>query len=269
MGSEPSLQFVEELYDEARYEDALLVLEEYCAVESQNGDCERLRAFLFIALEREDDAHTAFQNWLLIDSYAELGEEISPRLRNVFAAVKEDVEAAKNLEVSPLQLASEMDAWNIEVQTPENLLLERLTLHLFDEESGEFRPVELQAGVGIWHGTHVPRRVQVGRISYYLVSRFPGGVEFQAGKPSYLKQFTVSVAAGEDATLPPELFAGPAELEEGEAGGEKILGMPPWGFWSAVGGTVAVIGGGIAAYLLTRDSEEPPGALVVTIGFGD
>tara|TARA_B100000959_G_C14844787_1_gene567574 strand:- start:12 stop:857 length:846 start_codon:yes stop_codon:yes gene_type:complete len=269
MGTEASLEFVEELYDEARYEDALLILEEYCAVESKNADCERLRAFLYIALEREDDARTAFQNWLQVEPFAQLGEEISPRLRKVFAAVKEDVEAVENLEISALQLASDMDAWDLEVQIPEGLVLARLTAHLFDQQSGEFRLVELKSGVGVWHGTHVPRTVQVGRISYYLVARFPGGVEFQSGKPTYLKQFTVSVAPGENASLPEGLFQEPTALEEGGAAEGEIWGMAPWAFWTTVGSTVALLGGGVATYFLTRDTTEAPGALVVTIGFGD
>ena len=267
LGTEASLEFVEELYEDARYEDALLILEEYCSVEKKNGDCERLRAFLYIALEREDDARGTFQNWLSIEPFAELGAEISPRLRNVFDAVKSEVQAVQELEIASLQLASEMDAWNLEVQTPEEFSLERLTAHIFDQESGEFRLVEFKSGVGVWHGSYVPRTVQIGRISYYLVGRFPSGIEFQSGKPTYLKQFTVSVSAGENAELPEGLFSEP--LEESADGSSEICGMPRWAFWTTVGGAVALLGGGIATYYLTRDTSEPPGALVVTVGFGD
>ncbi len=85
-------------YDELAYEEALQTLSA-ALVRSGNSQTElatiyRLLAFTYMALRREEEAAGAYRSMLPLDPEFAPGDEMAPRMRDFFAQVRQEWEAA-------------------------------------------------------------------------------------------------------------------------------------------------------------------------------
>src|SRR5262245_42324203 len=94
----PLIATGQQQYDDLRYEEALQTLSA-ALVRSGNSPEQqatiyRLLAFTYLALGRPEEASGAYRSMLPLDPSFEPGEDISPRMREFFARVRQEWETA-------------------------------------------------------------------------------------------------------------------------------------------------------------------------------
>src|SRR5512145_3373168 len=94
------------LYDQALYEGALEALTPSCEAAGDGVACERLRAFIHVALGQEAEALVAFSRLLSADANATLGDDVAPKLQAMFNDVKRSLRELGGLALEPVEAAA-------------------------------------------------------------------------------------------------------------------------------------------------------------------
>ncbi len=272
------VQRAEQLYNQARYEDALKALGRSCQGanirESEQVACEKLRAFALVALGRETEARAAFDRLIVANPDADLGADVSPKLQALFSSAKREIAQVMSLQlevVSPgvASGSGSQAPWPLTVRIPGDVFLDALHAHIATASTSRYTDVTLRSQDGVWIGMYEPP-TEPSAPRYYLVATLVSGVNVSIGDATSAKAVVVSAAPLdpigydplEPQTAEPNALAATRRTGSDE---DKILGLPPWAFWTAVGGAAVVTG--VLVYALTRGGSDEPGAVRVGLTF--
>jgi hypothetical protein len=252
----------ERLYQQARYADALKALGESCQTQAAPGPCERLRAFIFAALGREDDARAAFARMLDTTPDASLGDDVAPKLRGLFEEAQRDRRGSK-LELESVQASGDQGAWKVKLRPPPGVELGSVTAHIAAAGSNDFQTVPLSPEGDVWVGSFQPSAGGIGTARYFLTAVTKNGAAINSGSSAMPKEQNVAmaVAAGGARDSNPT-----SESPTARAVRDEPL-LPEWAWW-AIGGA-AVVAAGVTAVILLTGDDPAPGTLVVGIRFED
>ncbi|MEE8410631.1 MAG: hypothetical protein V3T05_13595 [Myxococcota bacterium] len=263
----------ERLYADARYVTALKALGKTCDGAQDVAACERLRAFILIALGRNDGAVAAFHRMLDGNPDADLGPDASPKFQRMFGEAKRAVIAVRGLEVEPVDLAHAKTAWPIKVYAPQNVELESITVYLAPPGRESFAEAPLTQGADAWVADVDLGETESGLGHYYLTAVMQSGVTVSAGTETEPRDVDVRVLGsapfdpgdGNGNGNGPGNSGSPFGVP-GVSNASEDDGLPTWAVWSIVGGVAVVVAtGAVLAVLLSRD--EKSGTIIVTIGF--
>lgn len=262
--SVPRVPAAQKLYDDARYEEALTALGPSCAGAGAVADCERLRAFVLMALGRQDDARGAFIRMLIASPNRALGSDVSPKLQNLFSAAKREYLALSSLALSgPAQLDPDGGPLLLKLQVEP--AVSGVVAHVSMPGRGSFREIPLRKEGGAWVGA-VTDGVGPGTVRYYVVATLAQGVAVGSGTEAEPRTFELAAAKGKQVSEEGDPFALPkSEPDEAPATGEG-KGLPRWALWSIVGGVGAVVIGGVVLGVVLASSPDP-GAIQVSIDY--
>jgi hypothetical protein len=255
------------LYDKALYERALKALGDSCDQGGELIPCERLRAFILLAVGRDADARAAFQRMLVENPDASLGPDVAPKLLTLFNNAKRDVVELQNLELETIDTKAIPGSWGLKAHVPDGIELKALTAFVGSEDQMRFGEVPLKKEGGIWLGS--TKAADSAKLKYYLVATLVTDVSVMIG--SETAPLVRAVPAGTGS-------AGPSGDGDGGANGGHsafdssgvaatapggaATSLPPWAIWSIVGGAAAVVVVGVTlAVVLTRESK--PGTILV------
>ncbi|MBI5509121.1 MAG: hypothetical protein HY903_10240 [Deltaproteobacteria bacterium] len=269
------IERAEQLYEKAKYERALKELGERCESGSTFAACERLRAFVLLALGRDDDARAAFHRLLVDNPDLSLGPDVAPKLQTLFNNAKRDILETQGLELEPIDTKTATDAWAVKVVAPAGVELGELKAFVL--AAADARPVEvtLKREGDVWVGS--VKATAGAKLRYFLVAKLASGVEVPSGSESapLVRGLSSPSGGGVGAGTGVEgdrgdthgsPFTGPQSGAVTTTGGSKPL--PQWAIWSIVGGAVVLVLTGVAlAIVLTRD--QAPGTVHVNIHFSD
>ena len=272
------VQRAEQLYNQARYDDALKALGRSCQGstirESEQVACEKLRAFALVALGREGEARAAFDRLIVANPDTDLGADVSPKLQALFSSAKREIAQVMSLQleaVSPgtASVSGAQAPWPLTVRVPGDVYLDALNVHVATASTSRYTEVALRSQDGVWIGMYEPP-TEPSAPRYYLVATLASGVDVSVGDATSAKAVVVSAAPidpiGYD-PLEPGRTEPNALAATRRSGGDDdtIAGLPPWAFWSAVGGAAVVTG--VLVYVLTRGGGDEPGAVRVGLTF--
>jgi tetratricopeptide (TPR) repeat protein len=270
------VQRAEQLYNQARYEDALKALGRSCQSvrESEQVACEKVRAFAQVALGREAEARAAFDRLIVANPDADLGADVSPKLQSLFSSAKREIAQVMSLQLEPVSPGVSAGGganapWPLTVRVPGDVYLDALHAHIATASTSRYSEVTLRSQDGVWIGMYEPP-TEPSAPRYYLVATLSSGVNVSVGDAASAKAVVVSAAPldplGYDPLEPQH--AEPAALAATRRGDddEKIAGLPPWAFWTVVGGSAAVVTS-VLVYVLTRGGGDEPGAVRVGLTF--
>jgi hypothetical protein len=253
----------ERLYDQARYDEALESLGPSCDEATSVAECERIRAFTFAALGRDDDARGAFARLLQADSAFELSADVSPRLRQLFGESRDSQGQLTDLTVAAIDVLSARGPWIVRVKPSAGKEIGEIVVYIAPSGSDAFQPVTLAPEGDSWVGTFRPASGETGTARYFIETKLASGAIVVSGSSAVPHNIPANVGAGAGG----EQGEPPGAAVTEAAGGPGFMarmstktGIPEWGLWSIGGGAVAVVVGGIAlTYILLRDPE--PGAI--------
>ncbi len=263
MAAPPDVARAERLYQQARYEDALAALGTSCNDAPNAVECERVRAFTYVALGQDSEARAAFGRMLELDSSATIGDDVSPKLRAAFDAAKSAKTALEDVAIEPVVLVSEREPWDLTIKTPAEAPILSVAAYIAPAGSDAFQPVTLYKKGGGWAGTFRPPSGGLGTARYFLELTLESGATVSAGSSARPQQVEVTLAgAAPDSEGPTQ--------GGGHSGGfwNKVRSLPPWALWSIAGGVAAVAIGGVATAVILSQRKDP-GTVVVNISFGD
>lgn len=263
------LASAQRLYDQARYEESLVALGPSCTGAADPSACEKLRAFVLIALSREDEARAAFDRLLVLMPDAELGDEVAPKLRNVFAAVKRDMGTILGAVLEPVAVGDDDQPWGLALDLDQGLPVRGVRVYVRLEGGTTAREVVLQRAGLRWSGS-LAGHGGAKSARYHLVVELLSGVEVTVGSELAPRALALREAGdaggfvgGSGSVVDSDAF----RMSDAEGAGakrdERAL-LPVWAWW-AIGGGAAVLTGVVVAILMTRD--ESPGAVQVQIVF--
>jgi hypothetical protein len=261
----------ERLYNQARYEDAQKTLGSTCEG-TDAAACERLRGFIHVALGQEREAMAAFARLLTADPKATLGDDVAPKLHDLFDEVRKTLSGLAALELSSIE-SEQHGPWTLRVKPPRAADIEAMMVFVAPKEVQNFEGVALRPHGENWTGDWFPRGTASGPVRYFIEVHLANGVMIAAGSSAMPREAAVnevvhatavkSGSGGLDSGLDQPIPPGSSALAS-----PTILGLPRWAFWSIVGGGAALLAGSItAAVLLTRSPS--PGTVVVGIQFED
>jgi hypothetical protein len=275
------VQKAEQLYNQARYEEALKTLGATCdnpsIRESEQLTCEKTRAFALLALGRETEARAAFDRMLVRNPDADLGRDVSPKLQATFSAAKRDLAQVMALQIEPVNPGpagpSGTAPWPLTVRPPSDLALDGVRAYVAGASSTRYNEVVMREQSGAWLGMYDPQG-DANAPRYYLVATLASGVEVQIGDSMASKALVISAGTDPmgmdpyDGFAPPQAHAAPAKLNatRKNENDEKIAGLPPWAFWTAVGGA-AVVATVVIVVLASGGGGESNGAVNVGLTF--
>lgn len=256
-------------YDQARYEESLTALGPSCTGASDATGCEKLRAFVLVALGREDEARAAFDRMLVLTPDAELGDEVAPKLRNVFAAVKRDMGTILGAVLEPVAVGEEEQPWGLALDLDQGLPVKGVRIYVRLEGSSTAREVVMQRSGLRWSGL-LAGHGGAKSARYHLVVELQSGVEVTVGSELAPRALALrdggdagGSAGGSGSVVDSDAF----RMGDSDGGGAKRDDralLPVWAWW-AIGGGAAVLTGVVFAVFMTRD--DAPGAVQVQIVF--
>lgn len=262
-----ALDRAQRLYEQARYEDALAELGPRCSQSDVERlvACERVRAFVHIALGREDEARAAFDRLLVAAPDATLGADVSPKLHGLFNGAKRALGTVMSMSLEPVSVPERGVPWPLTVRAPDGVELRALRAHVSTSSSSGFLDVVLTERDGAWVGVFQHTEDGTPSPRYYLLATLPSGVEVALGSEAAAQPLTVRIEGSGGGLGGGDGGADP--IGDPRPGDDRILGMKPWAFWSTVGGTAAIL---TTVVLVVALSGEPaPGALDVAIQLQD
>lgn len=252
------VQKAEQLYQQARYEDALKTLGASCDSvsirESEQTACEKTRAFSLAALGRENEARAAFDRMLMKAPDADLGRDVSPKLQALFSAAKRELAQVMALQIEPVTpgpagpAGAAVAPWPLTVRPPSDVTLEGVRAYVASASSTRYNEVVMREQNGAWLGMYDPQGDTTAP-RYYLVATLSSGIEVQIGDSMASKALVLNAGGdvmGYDATgfdgYPAPGHASPNKLSATHKSDndDKIAGMPKWAFWTTVGGAAVV-----------------------------
>ncbi len=272
------VQRAEQLYNQARYDDALKALGRSCQGatirESEQAACEKVRAFALVALGREAEARAAFDRLIVANPDADLGADVSPKLQSLFSSAKREIAQVMSLQLEPVSpgvaSGSGVSApWPLTVRVPGDVEVDALHVHIATASTSRYSEVTLRSQDGVWIGMYEPP-TEPSAPRYYLVATLTSGVNVNVGDAATAKAVVVSAAPldpiGYDPLEPQHAQPNALAATRRRDDGDKIAGLPPWAFWTVVGGGAAVVTG-VLIYALTRGGGDEPGAVRVGLTF--
>lgn len=244
------VQKAEQLYNQARYEDALRSLGTSCegttVRESEQTACEKIRAFSLMALGRDAEARAAFDRMLVKAPDADLGRDVSPKLQAMFSSAKRDLAQVNALQIEPAVSSGAGVPLPLTVRPPADLQLQSLRAYVASASSTRYNEVAMREQNGAWLGMYDPQG-DASSVRYYLVATLGSGIEVQIGDSMASKALAVNAdtgAMGYDTGYGQygAPHAAPTKLSatRKSENDDKIAGMPKWAFWTAVGGAAVV-----------------------------
>lgn len=260
---------VETLYEQALYEEALKHLNEPCA-DAEKARCERIRAFVHIAVGNGLEGRAAFDRMILADPHLELGENASPKLREMHREAQSAIAEVQALTLEPAEAIAADGRLLLELRNPPTVVLNSATVHIaLPPADAGYEALQLQLEGQVWSGVHqLPSdSVAHGAARYRIVATLPSGVAVSIGSEERPLELPLARAASEPTTRDGWQSTTPAPGPEPSA--QTSEGLPNWAFWSLIGGgaAVTVATGILLAVLLTQDPD--PGTVNVTLRFGD
>lgn len=272
LGAVSPVQKAEQLYNQARYEDALKALGRSCQGggirESEQIACEKVRAGALLALGRDAEARAAFDRLILANPDADLGADVSPKLQALFSSAKREIALVSGLQLEPVAPGGATAPWPLTVRVPADINLDGLHAYIATTSTSRYSEVAMSARDGVWIGMYEPQG-DTSAARYYLVATLSSGVSINVGDPQSAKAVTVSTASVDPMGYDQyDQQAAPNALKatrKSSGDDEKILGLPPWAFWTAVGGTAVVTG--VLIYALTRGGGDDAGAVRLGVQF--
>lgn len=273
------VQRAEQLYQQARYEEALKALPASCGNvrESDAVTCERVRAFALVALGRESDARAAFDRMLVRNPDVDLGADVSPKLQSLFSAAKRELAQVMSLTLEPvtpgIATAGATAPWPLSVRVPGDVFLDALHAYVATASTSRYTEVALRPSQnGVYLGMYEPAG-EPSAPRYYLVATLSSGVDVSVGDPNTSKTVVVNAASGVDPITGVEAYDGsaagsPTALMTSRRGDDdKIAGLPPWAFWGIVGGSAAVVTAVIVIFATRGGDSNTPGSVRVGLTF--
>lgn len=266
----PDVAKVEALYEQALYEEALAELRTPCT-DPGRARCERIRAFVQIAVGNATEGRASFDRMVLADSTLELGENASPKLRELHREAKAAIDEVLALRLEPAQAVGADGRLLLELRNPPTVVLNAATVHIaFPPNHTLDENVELQLEGQVWSGVQVvpSEAATQGAARYRLTAVLPSGVAVAIGSSERPLELPLQSADAEPSTRGGWQTATP-EPSPSDPAPPKEGGLPDWAFWSLIGGgaAVTVAVGVILAVVLTQDPD--PGTINVNIAFGD
>jgi hypothetical protein len=241
------------LFDDARYTDALEALAPGCNTAADPVGCERLRAFIHVALGNAFEARAAFDSMLALDPDASLGPDVAPKLQAMFGDAKRAMVDVRAMHLEPLT-RSEKGKALLEVKNPEAGSIEGITVHI-ESGGGTFAAVPLALEGEVWSATtKIPA---LSKARYYMVASLAGNVTVDLGRESDPLEVTVAGStAGPGDGIGPDLGAGANES-----------GLPAWAPWAIGGGIAAAVAAAVVVGVVVGTQKPAPGSLGVTVAF--
>ncbi len=274
LGAVSPVQRAEQLYNQARYEDALKALGRSCQGgsirESELVACERVRAGALLALGRDAEARAAFDRLILANPDTDLGADVSPKIQALFSSAKREIAQVMSLQLEPVSPGGASAPWPLTVRVPGDINLEGLHAYVATASTSRYSEVTLRQQDGVWIGMYEPKS-EASAPRYYLVATLSSGVSINVGDPQSAKAVVVSAASADPMSYDPyaEQQAAPNALnatrKSSSDDDDKIAGLPPWAFWTAVGGGAVLTG--VLIYALTRGGGDDPGAVRLGVTF--
>ncbi|MBC7792878.1 MAG: hypothetical protein H7Z43_04160 [Clostridia bacterium] len=272
------VQKAEQLYQQARYEDALKALGTSCDSstirESEQTGCEKTRAFSLVALGREAEARAAFDRLLIKAPDADLGRDVSPKLQSMFSGAKRDLAQVMALQIEPVNPGpagpNGMAPWPLTVRPPADLSLASVRAYVASASSTRYAEIVMHEQNGTWLGMYDPQGDNTSP-RYYLVATLGSGIDVQIGDSMASKALVVS-AGGDPIDYDPEGFAAPHAVPDRlsatkrSGNDDRIAGLPKWAFWTVVGGSAVLVT--VAVILVaSRGNGTDNGAVKVGLSF--
>jgi tetratricopeptide (TPR) repeat protein len=252
----PLIQRGQTEYDELRFEEALQTLSA-ALVRSGNSPADyatiyRLLAFTYLALGREEEAAGAYRSMLPLDPDFEPGSEVSPRMRQFFAQVRERWEAEGRPGSGPpppveIEHRSPAEAergtevtLSAQVEDPASRVAQ-LVLAYRQGTDAVFNRLDTRLEGGSYVATIPADDVAPPLVEYYFEALDAQGLP---------------VAARGD-------VAAPLRIAVPEPGGAGVL--EEWWFWTIIG--AVVVGGVVAGVVIADQAGGGPqtGSLVITV----
>ena len=269
MSSAPDTAKAQQLYEKAKYDKALKTLGDICEKGSEFVACERLRAFILLALGRDAEARAAFHRLLADNPDASLGPDVSPKLQTLFGNAKREVADLQSLELDAIDTKAEPGSLVLKVAAPEGVELKALKAYIVGDDSRSIIEVNLRKEGNVWLGTI--KAAGGDKLHYYLVAVLPTDVPVADGSESSPLVRSLPASGGGNMLEGGDKAGGdghspfdPPGLKAGNDSDSKAL--PSWAIWTIVGGAVAVVAVGVTlAIVLTRKSE--PGTILVNVQF--
>lgn len=256
-------------YDQARYEESLAALGPSCTGAADPTACERLRAFVLIASGREDEARAAFARLLTLTPDAELGDDVAPKLRNVFAAVKRELGTILGAVLEPVVVRDAERPWGLALDLDQTLPVTGVRAYVRLEGATTAREVVLQRSGLRWSG-QLSGHGGAKSARYHLVVELQGGVEVTVGSELAPRALALregggagGSVGGSGSVVDSDAFR-MSDSQGARARRDDHTLLPVWAWW-AIGGGAAVLAGVVVAILVTRD--DAPGAVQVQIVF--
>jgi hypothetical protein len=257
----------ERLYEQARYDDALDALGASCADTASPAECERVRAFIYAALGRDDEARAAFGRMIEAKPDATLPNDVSPRLRHLFDDAHTSQGALTELTVDAIDVLSARGPWVVKVRPPVANDLNSIVVYIAPSGSDAFQPVTLAPEGDSWVGTFRPASGNTGTARYFIETKLASGNIVVSGSNAVPRQIPAIVGEGGDTTPIDDGPGGPSEPGFMDRLAQKT-GLPKWALWTIGGGAAAaIIGGATITYFALRDPE--PGAIRVRVEGAD
>lgn len=259
------LQTGRNLFEDQRYEESIQTLSAALlrpnTPKKDRVEIYRLLAYNYIVLSHRDEAEAAVRGLYALDPEFALGSSESPRFKEFFAEVKkkweadgkpglvtEEAPAPKPVSIKHSSPAQQEQGQEIkltgELDDP-GTRTGSVILHYRTGSQGKFEKVEARVSDTRFRTTIPGAAVKPPLVEYYLEALDSKGLP---------------IAARGDA-LAPLRIAVPAPAEGGG------LFSSPW-FWTGTG--AVIVGGVVAAFVLTRKSSEsagpPTSRVIVTVG---
>ncbi len=259
--SDKEVTRAERLYEDAKYEKALNAIKKGCGNAADPVRCERIKAYIHIALGEAFAARAAFDRMLIHDPDASLGPDVSPKLQGMFADAKRAMVDVKAMRLEPLLARLEAGApVLLEVKNPNASMVELLTVHVSAPGKRSFEPVVLSLEGEVWSGSWVLTDPPGGGPArYYLKVDLAGEVPVAVGSEGTPLDLEAPGSETTEAWSPYEEEQ-PA-VEEGD--------LPTWVPIAIGGGAAVVVGAvvGIVLAVVLGGQEPPPGSIEINYEF--
>ncbi len=260
-----SVTRAEDLYYEARYDEALDILGADCDYAEEIENCERVRAMVLFGLGQLLEAEAALTRMIQASPAPALADDFSPKLRAVYEKARNQVSVIDDARLQPINLENNGAAWLLRANFAQGLDIEAATAFIAITPDSDFQEVPLRKSGEDWAGIFDSGVVtKPGSVHYYLQVIFPGGAKAQSGnklKPYSLDVSVAGVSGDGSESLPDDI------LNPDEVGAEVSGELPKWAYW-AIGGGVGVTVIAVATFaILALTGGDEKGAVQVQIQF--
>lgn len=251
---DPIITKAQHAYDDARYEKALNILGDNCKLLADPVACERLRAFVHIALGESDKARAAFDRMLSLDPSATLGDDVSPKIKQQFADAQAAITEVQAMRVErPHQVSS--GSWLLEVRNPSANNVDALAVFASTSKD-DFIRIDLSREGEVWVGTWRVGRDAPPTAQYYFEASLAGGAVVEIGTRDQPFELTLGTSRPADET-PPQ------KVDDEEGGG----GLPSWAPWAIGAGVGAAVITAVIVGVVVATQGGPTGAVAVNIHY--